>query len=170
MPTAITALGGKFYVEDNADTPDTMLATYQYPKFLASYESRTCNPLPMFGDQGAASVIHGTEATILVNRSVCRLIPNPKSSVQAQVWEKDNVMREMNVPHWQNFIDCIKSREAPISEIETCVRSSATCILANLSMRFKQRLDWDEKNWTVAQDAVKPQLKERYRKPWKLEV
>jgi len=37
-------------------------------------------------------------------------------------------------------------------------------------MRYKTRLDWDEQDWTVKQDAVKPYLKARYRSPWKLEV
>jgi hypothetical protein len=37
-------------------------------------------------------------------------------------------------------------------------------------MRYKSWLDWDEKNWTVAQDAVKPHLKVQYRSPWKLKV
>jgi hypothetical protein len=79
-------------------------------------------------------------------------------------------MGEMNVPHWKNWIECIKSRQKPTSEIETCVRSSTVCLLANLAMRYKTRLDWDEKNWTVAQDGAKPFLKARYRSPWKLEV
>jgi len=50
------------------------------------------------------------------------------------------------------------------------VRTSATCILANLSMPFNSRLDWDEKAWTVKQEEVKPHLKANYRAPWKLEV
>ena len=79
-------------------------------------------------------------------------------------------MNSMNEPHWKNFIDCIKSREKPISDIETCVRSSTACILANLSMRTKTWLDWDEKNWTVKQENVKPMLKAKYRAPWKLSV
>ena len=169
MPQSVSAMGSKFYIEDNVETPDTMLATFRYPKFISSYESRTCNPLPMFGDQGAASVINGTEATIIVNRSGCRLIPNNKSK-EPQVWEKDNAMNQMNVPHWRNWIDCIHTRQAPTSEIETCVRSSTACLLANLSMRHTTWLDWDEKNWTVKQDSVKPFLKAKYRKPWKLEV
>jgi len=172
MPLAVSAMGGRFYVKDNTQTPDTMLATYYYPKFLASYESRTCNPMPLLGvaNQGAATAIHGTEATIVVSRSGCWLIPNDKKKMPEQTWEKDAAMGQMNVPHWQNWLDCIKTRSRPISEIETCVRSSTACLLANLSMRYKSRLDWDEKNWTVEQDAVKPYLKVRYRAPWKLEV
>jgi hypothetical protein len=98
------------------------------------------------------------------------VIPNEKSSLTASTWEKDPAMSDMNVPHWKNFIACIKTREKPISDIETCVRSSTVCLLANLSMRYKSWLDWDEKNWMVAQDAVKPYLKVQYRSPWKLKV
>jgi len=62
MPTAVVALGDKFYVQDNTQTPDTLQATFYYPKFLTTYESRTCNPLPLFGrNQGAGTTIHGTE-------------------------------------------------------------------------------------------------------------
>jgi predicted dehydrogenase len=170
MPQSVVALGDKYYVEDNTQTPDTMNATFHYPKFLATYESRTCSPLPLFGrGLGAGTSIHGTEATIFVTRSGCWLVPHAKGA-QEQVWEKDAAMQSMNVPHWKNWVACIKSREKPTSEIETCVRSSTTCLLANLSMRFKSRIDWDEREWTVAQEAVKPHLKATYRAPWKLEV
>jgi predicted dehydrogenase len=171
MPLHVCAMGSKFYVQDNRDTPDTMLATFHYPKFLASYESRTCNPMPLLGlGHGAGTSIHGTEGTLFVNRRGCWLIPNEKSKLQPAAYEKDAQMSQMNVPHWKNFLECIRTRQKPISDIETCVRSSTVCILANLSLRHKTWLDWDEKNWTVRQEAVKPFLKTRYREPWKLEV
>ena len=43
MPVSVSAQGGKFYVNDNTETPDTMLVTYRYPAFVGSYESRTAN-------------------------------------------------------------------------------------------------------------------------------
>ena len=78
MPTAVVALGDKFYVQRQyAKRRIRMHATFYYPKFLTTYESRTCNPLPLFGrNQGAGTTIHGTEGTILVNRSGCWVIPN----------------------------------------------------------------------------------------------
>jgi hypothetical protein len=85
-------------------------------------------------------------------------------------YENDKEMAQMNVPHWKNFIECIKSREKPTSDIETCVRSSTACLLSNISMRHKTWLDWDESHWTVAQEAIRPYLKSHYREPWKLEV
>ena len=171
MPIAVCAMGSKFYVQDNRDTPDTMLATFHYPKFLASYESRTCNPMPLLGlGHGAGTSIHGTEGTLIVNRRGCWVIPKEKSKLEAVAYEKDPNMSQMNIPHWRNFLACIRSRQKPISDIETCVRSSTVCILANLSMRCKSWLDWDESAWTVRQEAVRPFLKARYREPWKLEV
>jgi len=170
MPLAVSAMGSKFYVEDNTQTPDTMLATFYYQDFLSSYESRTCNPLPMFGlGQGAGTVIHGTEASMSVNRSGCHLIPNNKLK-EPEAWEKDRAMADMNVPHWRNFLECIRTRQKPISEIETCVRSSTVCLLANLSMRFRSRIDWDQEKWTCAQSEMQPHLNATYREPWKLEV
>ena len=49
-PEKVSASGGKFYLEDNRETPDTLLATYQYPNFVCTYENRTCNGRPLDGE------------------------------------------------------------------------------------------------------------------------
>jgi len=169
MPLAVSAHGSKFYVRDNSETPNTVLAAFHYPNFLGHYENRECNSMPMF-TTGTGTSIHGTEGTIIVNRSGCWVVPNAKSKLEAATWEKNPAMSAMNLPHWKNFLECIRSRQKPISEIETCVRSSTVCLLANLSMRHKSWLDWDERGWTVRQEEIKPYLKAQYRDPWKLEV
>jgi predicted dehydrogenase len=171
MPVAVSAMGSKFFVKDNVDTPDTMLATFHYPKFIASYESRTCNPMPLLGNMGAGTSVHGTEGTLIVTRSGCWVTKNRNNSTATPVTlEKDREMGSMNIPHWKNFLECIKSREKPTSDIENCVRSTTVCLLANASMRSKTRLDWIEEDWTVLQKDARQYLKARYRKPWKLEV
>lgn len=170
MPTAISTMGSKFFVTDNTETPDTMLATFMYPKFLTSYESRTCNPMPMFGNQGAGTSVHGTEATMIVNRQGCWVTPNKGSKAAAVSYDNNPEMAQMNVPHWKNFLECIKTRQKPTSDIETCVRSSTVCLLGNVALRSKLHIDWDEKNWTVKQPEAKEYLKMRYRAPYKLEV
>jgi predicted dehydrogenase len=172
MPKSITTLGSKFYVTDNTETPDTMLATFQYEHMLTTYESRTCNPMPLLphGGGGATS-FHGTEGTLIVCRGGCWIMPNkPSAEFQPATFEKDDAMNAMNIPHWENFLACIRSREKPTSDIENCVRSSAICILGNIAMRSGRKLDWNEKQWTVEQAEVRPMLKPNYRKPWKLEV
>jgi hypothetical protein len=50
------------------------------------------------------------------------------------------------------------------------VRTTATCVLANIAMRHGMTLDWDERAFTVKQHDAKQYLKAKYRPPWKLEV
>jgi predicted dehydrogenase len=99
-----------------------------------------------------------TEPQPTCHRHAWRLLADSRtegSKVEAQTYENNQRdARPEHVPHWKNFIECVKSRAKPISDIETCVRSSTACILANLSMRHKTWLDWDETNWTVKQSNV----------------
>ena len=39
-PSGISAQGGKLYLQDNRETPDTLQVTYQYPGFVCVYENR----------------------------------------------------------------------------------------------------------------------------------
>ena len=167
MPTGITAQGGKFYVDDNTETPDTMLVTYHYPGFVGSYQSRTSNPYPNYGDT-YGTAFHGTKATLMVNRGGYSIFPNEKGA--EPIVERNKELADMNVPHWKNFQECIRSRQKPTSDIENCVRSTTTCLLANIALRHNLALEWDAANFTVRQHEAQPYLKAHYRSPWKLEV
>jgi predicted dehydrogenase len=167
MPKAIAAFGDRFYVKDNLETPDTMLAEFLYPGFVCTYESRTCNPYPLY-DQGYGTALHGTRGTLVINRGGYWLYPVGKDAVP--VIETNPELRRMNEPHWANFLECIKTREKPQADIETCVRTTWTCTLANLSMRYGTRLDWDDSRGTVRQSEARKHLRMQYRSPWKLEV
>jgi predicted dehydrogenase len=167
MPVRVTGLGDKYFVEDNTETPDTMVATYQYPNFLCTYESRTAAPAPLF-DETYGTAFIGTKGTLVVNRGGYKVIPVDKT-IQPVI-ENDKAKGLMNLPHWQNFMDCVKSRQRPIAEIETTVRTSTSCILSNLAMRYDTMLDWDDAAKTVKQSDIRPDLEFRYRAPWTLDV
>ena len=167
MPVSVSAQGGRFYVADNLETPDTMLATYRYPGFLGAYESRTANPFPFYNNT-YGTAFHGTEATLMVNREGYWIWPAAKG--KDPVEEKSRGLADTNVPHWKNFLECLRTRQKPASDIETCVRSTTTCLLANLALRHGVTLDWDARAFTVKQREIEPFLKARYRSPWKLEV
>ena len=167
MPLSISAQGGKFYVTDNTETPDTMLATYRYPGFIGSYESRTANPYPIYENTYGTS-FHGTKATLMVNRSGYWIFPVEKG--KDPIEEKSKELAAMNPPHWSNFVDCVRTRRKPVSDIETCVRSTTTCLLANIAMRHNLTLDWDDRAFTIKPHDARQYLKAKYRSPWKLEV
>jgi predicted dehydrogenase len=171
-PTAITGLGGKFYLKDNRETPDTLQVTYEYPNgMIATYENRECNAQSMFKhDYGI--LFHGTEGTLFVDRAGYELVPEKDSKLAASLSEAEEEKRgnDAFAAHWQNFIDCIKTRKRPVSDIEIGHHSTSTAILGNMAYRSKLRLDWDAQRETTMQPEPRHMLKREYRKPWKLEV
>ncbi|MGH9657627.1 MAG: Gfo/Idh/MocA family protein, partial [Bryobacteraceae bacterium] len=165
-PTAITALGGKYYIKDNRDTPDTLQVTYEYPGFLCTYENRVHNGQSMFA-QGYGILFHGTNGTMFVDRSRYKVIPEKGADLQ-EIEEKS--ANNHNQAHWANFLDCIRTRKRPASDIEIGHRSTTTALLGNVALRSKLRIDWDSKTETTAQAAARRYLHREYRRPWKLEV
>jgi predicted dehydrogenase len=165
-PTSITALGEKLFIQDNRDTPDTLQVTYEYPGFISTYENRLGNANSMFR-QGYGILFHGTKGTMFVDRSRYEIYPEKGSELQPVEVKSSN---NANMAHWANFLDCVKTRQRPISDIEIGQRSTATALLGNVSLRSKLRIDWDSKTETTPQSAARKYLHREYRKPWKLEV
>ena len=166
-PAAVAGFGGKLYLQDNRETPDTLQVTYEYPNgMIATYENRETNAQSMF-KHGYGILFHGTEGTLFVDRAGYQLVPEKDSSLQAVQVQSSN---DALLDHWQNFVDCIKTRKRPHSDIEIGHHSTTTAILGNMAYRSKLRLDWDAQRETTAQPEARPLLKREYRKPWKLEV
>lgn len=169
MPRACSAMGQKFLIEDNRETPDTLTALYEFPKFLAQYENRMFNANSMF-KQGYGTMFHGTKGTLFVDRSLYRIHPEggkPNDPVEVvEVKSSDN----SNQKHWANFVECIRTRQRPASDIEICYKSTVTCLLANISILSKQRVDWDEANNRIAQPELRKYMSRPERAPWKIVV
>ncbi len=143
-PTAVTASGGKFHLQDNRDTPDTMQATFDYPGFVCTFENRLCTAYSGGAGKWYGTEFHGTDATLFIDRSGFEVFPEKKPSGQisstSAAWsgikkEVDRIatmrMEVANDPHLdhvRNFLDCVKSRQRPgaISKSGTRPRSPAT--------------------------------------------
>lgn len=166
MPTSVVALGGRLWVTDNTETPDTFEVTLDYPGFIVGYEYRLANSQPLF-QSGYGTSFHGSKGTLFVNRSLYRVLPEADSGLAAA---EEKVSNESYTAHWANFLECVRTRQKPASDIETCYRSTAACLLANISLRSKRRVDWDDRNQTVVQHEARKYLSREYRHPWKLAV
>ena len=167
MPTSCVAIGGKYYLKDNRETPDTLQVTYEYPGFVATYENRTATSLANPFERGGGITFQGTKATMYLDRSLYRIVPERNSGVEAvEVKATDSG----NANHWKNFLDCVKTRQKPNSDIEKCYRSTSTCHLGNIALRSKMRVDWDAQKETIVQAEPRKYMVREYRKPWKLTV
>jgi len=67
----------------------------------------------------------------------------------------------------QNFLDCIKTRKKPISDVGTHVNSVNTCHMANLSMILGRKVKFDpEKYEYVGDEGANKLIHRTQREPW----
>ena len=174
-PHTITASGRKFYLKDNSDTPDTLQITLEYPDFVATYENRLCNESAM-DTHGYGIEIHGTDGTMFVDREGFQVFPEG-TEVEGKRVAKTAEMKMERVDdglanHVANMLECMRTRKLPQSDIEFGHRSTSTCLLANVALRSKERLEWDvaSQRLTKGSPAAQKLLSREYRAPWKLGV
>jgi len=172
VPAEITALGGRLWLKDNTETPDTLQVTYKYPSgMVATYERRASNSQSMFAKSGGI-LFCGSKGTMFLDRGGYKIVPEmlgkPAVAQMAEAEEKSTDSGNLN--HWANFLECVRTRQKPISDIETGQRSTTTCLLGNVAFRSKLHLDWDAQKWTTHQAEAHKFLTREYRKPWKLVV
>ncbi|MGD1155218.1 MAG: Gfo/Idh/MocA family oxidoreductase [Terriglobia bacterium] len=187
-PTTITALGSKFYLQDNSDTPDTLQITWEYPTCVATYENRLCNSNPPHKhDYGIE--FHGTDGTMFLDRSGFQVFPEmleergyrdlrrSEGKREHQELGKTPTMKMEEVDeglfnHIGNLLECMRTRKTPQTDIEYGHRSSSPCLLGNVALRSKERLEWDVANQKLTKGgpAAQKLLSREYRAPWKLTV
>lgn len=181
-PQVVTCTGQKNAVKDNVETPDTLVATFEYPGFVCTYENRHANANSMFG-KGYGIEFHGTEGTMFLNRSGFEVFPETRrvreTNDAGERTEKE-VARTASMKmdevddglfnHVGNMIECLKTRKRPASDIESGHQSSAACLLGNVALRSRERIEFDP----VKQELRSPSAAARklfgreYRAPWKL--
>ena len=174
-PTIVNAVGSKFVLTDNRETPDTIIATYTYPGFVMTYENRTTNGRQI-NDHGSGLEFYGTEGTLFVDRQGFDITPESRREegqfVDRMLSRRQIATTPDNPSHARNFVDCIKSRKAPICDIEIGHRSSSAALLGNVALRSGGTVVWDGKTETVTNGNAKATalLDVAYRTPWKLTV
>jgi predicted dehydrogenase len=174
-PKVVTASGGKFLLQDNRETPDTLQATFEYPGFVCVYENRVCNGNPMNG-HGYGIMFHGTEGTLFVDRGGLEVIPEKRRLSRDETVNRTEAVALKNegdhhLLHMRNFLECVKSRQKPICDIETGHRSTSTALLGNIAYRSGQRVAWDGASERITGGGeAQRYLSKPYRKPWKLAV
>ena len=73
--------------------------------------------------------------------------------------------------HMQNFIECVKSRETPISDVWSHHKAMCTCHLANIAIRLDKTLEWDAENENVTNDSQAKAMQQReQRKGYEINV
>lgn len=172
-PQAVMAAGGKFFLQDNRETPDTLNINYQFDKFVLTFSDQVVSGRGIDG-QGYGIEFYGTNASLFVDRGGYKIMPEEggrfdRSKMPDGVPMKFSSSDGGNDAHAKNFINAIKTRELPICDIEIGHRSTSICLLGNVAYRSGERLEWDAEK-EVVKNSVKANalLSYEYRSPWKL--
>ncbi len=194
-PTAVTSVGGRFCLQDNGETPDAQDALIEYPGFTAVWSHREAcagqgqGGLEFCGPKGSLSISRSGfllkgDPKIPPENQVPQFAgahpvggpkrveqPDPVEPWTASVEDKSGDSREQLKAHVRHFLDCVKSRKEPISDLESGHRVATACHLANISLRLGRRVRWDAAKEQVVDDAeASGMLARPYRAPWDKEL
>ena len=163
-PIEAAGSAAKLFFDDDQQTPDTMNITYRYPggKML-QFEMRIWNPYGLEGqDNGVA--VYGSQALMHIGRWGGRWGYRLYDEKGKLVQEEVEPERET---HARNFIDCVKSRKAPVAEIAIGHTSALHAHLGNIVARTGRTIRFDPATETITADAEASKLLARtYRKHW----
>lgn len=191
-PLAVTAMGGKFALEDNREIPDTLEALWHYPGDTLVTFSQFNASAPPAAARPAEVEFRGAKGTLYFRSNGFEVVPdaiteNEFPALSPITREKDRgyrvgarpVMEPRKVAggpsgsdtalHARNFLDCIKSRKQCNCDIETGHRSTSATLLANIAHQTRSHLEWDAKAELITNHpAANKLLNYEYRPPYKL--
>jgi predicted dehydrogenase len=195
-PQKVGSLGGRFCLRDNGETPDTQDAVFEYPGWTASWSHRETSrgqsppySLEFFGAKGSLAIsrrgfVVTPDRQVPPDSTVPQFADGHPVGGPAQVKEAgaarlwtDAIKDESGDPrvqfqqHVRSFLDCVKSRQTPISDLESGNRVASACHLANLSLRLGRTIHWDADKETIISDSEAEKMLARpYRAPWDAEL
>ena len=117
------------------------------------------------GNPGGAIFI-GDKGKIEIFRN--RVTSNPPELVKEPTKENEIHLYKSD-DHIRNWLDCIKSREKPVADVEIGHRSTTVCHLGNIARWVGRRLRWDPvKEEFVGDPEANKHLDRPRRKPYTL--
>jgi predicted dehydrogenase len=187
MPVRVAAFGARHSLGGFGETPDTFEAVYEFPQFLATWSSSEvaagrCRGLEISGTKGTLS-IDRRGFDIVPDRAIPpedqiprhSFSPEPRAELpwltEAVKDEGYEQVRDQFVPHVRDFVECVRTRRQPVSDLASAHRTATACHLANVAMRVGRVVRWDDERQDVVEDTEASRLLTKaYRAPWDREL
>ena len=180
-PRSVSSFGGILVDKTSkANISDTQSAVFDYGDLQVVWQHRTWGdpPDPQYP---WAATFYGDKGTLKAGVMSYDFIPkwggNPihrDVTYELDQYPEDRTEKDLEkhcAPatrgQMRNFLSCIASRDRPVADIEEGHISTASCILANLSMKLGRSLAWDNaENRIKGDDEANKLLRRPYRAPW----
>lgn len=180
-PKRVSSSGGILMDKGSRATiSDTQEATFDFGDVQVIWQHRTWGAAPdpkypwaatLYGDKGTLKAgVMGYDFTPQGGgQPIHRDVTYELEQYPEDKTEKDlerHVAPAVRV-HMKDWLKAIETRSHPVSDIEQGHISTASCILANMSMKLGRSLAWDPVKGEITGDPEANQLLRRpYRAPW----
>ena len=194
-PLTVSATGGRYDLKDGAETPDFIQVTYEYPGFVMSYEASLLNS---YGtgtrtpgkayyqargthDRPHGEAYYGSNGTMFTDRLGYEIFPElnnisgPGAAGRGQtepgfrMERREKAGPDATDLHTKNFIECVRSRQKPVGDVEIGHRATIVSHLGNIAFRTGHKIRWDAASEKIIDDPEASKLLSRAaRKPWNL--
>ncbi|NLY00825.1 MAG: Gfo/Idh/MocA family oxidoreductase [Rhodopirellula sp.] len=177
-PTRVSALGGRFVVDDDRTVPDVMEGMFQFGSdrilIFGQYETSGNRALP----RQSFAEFRGTQGALYASDADYEVLPERGGRYQEDRESRLEPIRKefedgygQHVrDHTRNFLDCIKTRDKPRADVEIGHRSTSMALLANISLATESTIHWDpEREQITNNPQANDLLHYEYRKPWTLD-
>jgi len=175
-PSSAVSVGGKFgYPQDAMETPDTQQVIWEFPEFSMIWEHALgVGRGPEAREHGVA--FHGNDGVLVIDRDGWEVWgETDKVGRRVREYRSAGLPRQSagsenyHLLHVQNFLECMRTRERPRSDVEIGHNSMVACHLGNIAYRLGRRVQWDVENERMIGDSEAQRYVSReYRAPWKL--
>ncbi len=145
LPTRVASTGGRYRWDDDQETPDTNVVTYDFPgRKSIRWEGLSCNRMPQ--GKGAEIIFHGENGSLAIEGAGYTIYaPNGEQQRRVTGMGDDGM-------HFRNFLDSIRGNATLNSGIEEAARSTLLCHLGNIAYRTSKTLTCDPNDGRIQND------------------
>jgi len=166
VPRRVTCGGNRYHFQDDWETPDVYIASFDFGEKGMAWEGRSCDPrgfegasfgTTFFGEQGSMTIAGSSAKLFDLKDQLLREIKGG----QADLFAFDSL-------HFANFAEAIRAGKPLRAEIEDGQKSTLLCHLGNIAWRTGHTLNFDPQARAIVDDPAASALWQReYRPGWK---
>jgi predicted dehydrogenase len=160
LPKRVTCGGGRYHFQDDWQTPDSVVASFDFGDKGIVWDGQSCDP---HGFEGASFGVafYGEKGSLVIAGEAARIYDLNEKIVREIPFKSDDVL------HFANFVDAIRNGTALRAGIEDGQKSAALCHLGNIAWRSGQTVNFDPQTGKVlGPRTVRALAGRRYQAGW----
>jgi predicted dehydrogenase len=170
-PTEISAVGGRYIINDDSDGYDNHEVIFKYPNLTMTWMMSLTNSYGFDFLRSQESkrrlgiYFHGVNGTLLTDYSTHQILPEG-DRMKGMLTPPQTI--ESSPGHELEWVECILSRKQPSSNPGYHIKVDAPIELSVLSMKLGRSIKFDPEKEEIVGDEVAAKMAiPEYRSPWK---